>query len=396
MTSTFVSYVAADSVVTGPVPLDPFVPGSPNLFPKMVNRINDSAWELWQFDAFNTESATSVSFYRDARGIKEGGFHVDLNAVWPDGSTWGKEIYFAESIITSEGNSPESRGRVHGLWTSGGGSVSEELSTAEFSIAADLSTATVRFRAPGSVEGTIHLHLLGGDRQARLPKTEDVALLGPSVYYIFPMGPVAATAHLAFEIVDEASGTAEKRKLSMRKEDGARGGMVRGWSARAWPQIMTDAYYLCATAGPYMLQLLRIISSAADGWVPHIVARLYRDDELVCAAQHVVDAESQNEESVSIQDVVAIQKMREEGGLSGAFRDKNTGYLIDFIQGTRQQCRKQWRFEVRHKIAWWSNPTSAPGPNGTGKSGFVEGVLGGSDGETRFVGGGASGQLQLP
>ncbi|KAF2471752.1 uncharacterized protein BDR25DRAFT_333799 [Lindgomyces ingoldianus] len=374
--ATFMSYlnIEGDSVVTGPVPLDPFLPNSANLFPKMINRINDSAWELWEFDAFSSdgETAVSVSFYRDARGIKEGGFHVDLNAIWPDGSKWGEELYFPESIITAE---------------------------------ADLSSATVQFSVPERVNGTIELSSQGNGRESRLPGTEDSAKLGPAVYYMFPMGPADAKADLAFGVDDE-NGVVYERKLLVHADNGARGSMVRGWSAVAWPGIMTDAYYLSAVAGPYMLQLIRIVSSAATDFTPYVVARLYRNEKLLCAAQQLVDAQS-SKNGVLAADAVVVEKVLEgDRGLTGAFRDKNRGYVVEFVEGAKGGMReegKRWRFETSHKLAWWSEPTSAPGPQGTGKSGFIEAVFGGSgrhrfgdsDGEMTFEGAGVAGQLQL-
>ena len=396
MASTFVSYlnIKGGSVVTGPVPIDPFVPGSANLFPKMINRINDSAWELWEFDAFskNGETAVSVSFYRDARGLEAGGFHVDLNAIWPDGSKWGEELYFPESSITVEVDS-----RVRGVWNS-------DTASATFTMAADLSTATVRFSVPGRVNGTIELCSLGDCRESRLPATKELALLGPSVYYIFPMGPTDATTDLAF-VVDDGSGTVHEQKSSVHADNGARGSMVRAWSAVAWPGIMTDAYYLSAVAGPYMLQLIRMVSSPATNFTPHVVARLYCNEELVCAAQQVIDTQPPAD-GVLAEDAATVEKVLDgHRDLTGAFRDKNMGYIIELVEGIKgdtQQQGKRYFFKTSHKLAWWSEPTSAPGPQGTGKSGFIEVVFGGSDGGRfggsvgdMFEGAGVAGQLQL-
>ncbi len=403
MASQFVSHLntTGDSIVSGPVAVEPFVPGSANLFPKMVNHINDSAWELWQFDGFSAdgETAVSVSFYRDTRGLEKGGFHIDINAIWPDGSKWGEMLFFPESIVTLEGAS-YTQGRVQGVWKSATASTS-------FSIEANLSAATVLFSVPGRVTGTIEPRFMGiGGHESRLPAAESAALLGPSVYYLFPMGPASATTDLAFGVVDKVNGTVHEKRHSVGK-DGGRGSIVRGWSALAFPQMFTDAYYLNAVIGPYMLQLIRIISSAATGRKPHTIARLYRDDELVCAAQHSIDVLSLDENLLA-EDTVAVDKvLREDGGLAAAFCDKNTGYVIDLIErsgegGTinfdhARRHRKRWHFEAHHKLAWWSEPTSAPGPQGTGKSGFIEAVDGGLDGgEMTFKGAGLAGQLQLP
>nr|A0A089GT80.1 RecName: Full=Diels-Alderase gNR600; AltName: Full=Pyrrolocin biosynthesis protein gNR600 [fungal sp. NRRL 50135]AIP87501.1 hypothetical protein gNR600 [fungal sp. NRRL 50135] len=406
MAGTFVSVldISGDSVVTGPVPVEPFVPGSANLFPKMTSRINDTAWELWEFEGFSAggEAAVGVSLYRDARGVDKGGFHAEVNAIWPDGRKWGQTLYFAESIVTAEGASPD-EGRIHGFWrsnsnTAGGAPAAARSIT--FSISEDLGVATVCFSVPDQVTGTIELRSSGSNRKSCLPATEEAALLYPSVYYMFPMGPVDANADLTFSFSATAGGEIEEeRKLSVQSRGGGHGGMVRGWSTEAWPQFMNDAYYVVAKVGSYMLQMLRVVGSAAAGHRPYAVARLYLNKELVCAANQAVDAQSAAEGSTATtqpRDMVAVEKVlsepkSQEQVVSGAFSDKNIGYVIEFISGQQ----KRWRFDARHKRAWWSEPTSAPGPGCTGKSGWIEGFLGGSDGET-FEGAGVGGQLQIP
>ncbi|KAI0102476.1 hypothetical protein GGR51DRAFT_574151 [Nemania sp. FL0031] len=395
MASTIVSSlnIKGDSVVAGPVPIEPFIPSSANLFPKMTSQINDAAWELWEFEGFSTdgETAMGVSLYRDARGREKGGFHAEVNAIWPDGKKWGETLYFAESTMTAEGGSPHD-GPVYGVWKSVDDR-NDALRTITFSITEDNSSAIVCFSVPNKVTGMIELRSSGTARKARLPATEEAALLYPSVYYMFPMGPVTADADLTFTAVSNDG----ERKLYLRSNDGSHGGMVRGWSSKAWPQFMNDAYYVVANVGPYMLQLLRIVGSAAANHKPHVAARLYRDDELVCSANRVVNRQTRETESTTQerQDVIMIEKILQgengQEGLTGAFRDKNVGYVIEFVSAQQ----KRWRFETRHKSAWWSEPTSAPGPEGTGKSGWIETVFGGSDDEM-FEGAGVGGQLQIP
>ncbi|EAW07627.1 uncharacterized protein ACLA_023410 [Aspergillus clavatus NRRL 1] len=358
-TSVSVLDIRDSPIIAGPVLMDPFISGSANLFPKMPSRINDDSWELWEFEAFSDdgETAVGVSLYRDLRGLDQDGFHAELNAIWPDGSKWGETLYFAKSVITAEGSAHSHEGRL---------------------------------------SGTMNLHRIlesTSNQKTSLPVTEEAALLYPSVYYTFPMGPQAATVDLTFAA--RAVGE-EGRKLYIGSENNGHGGMVRGWSSRAWPEFMNEAYYAVAHVGPYMLQLLRVVGSAAAGHMPHAVARLYRDHELVCAANHVLDGTGAEAPAV---DTIRVEKIlpepneeRQEAGLAGAFRDKNVGYIIEFSSAQQQ---RHWRFEARHKHAWWSEPTSAPGPDGTGKSGWVEALLGGSKGEA-FNGTGVGGQLQIP
>ncbi|KAJ4421153.1 hypothetical protein N0V82_003917 [Gnomoniopsis sp. IMI 355080] len=410
-----------DSIINGPVPLQPFVPKSANIFPKMVSLISNTAWELWEFEAFSADGSTAlgVSLYRDARGIDKGGFHAEVNALWPDGRKWGETLYFHESMITDENDedSGTEGGCVQGVWRTleedrdPAAQASLSAGSITFTTAADLSSVSVCFLVPSLVTGTLELRCLGGDHRCYRPADPDAALLYPSVYYMFPMGPLVSDADLVFHISDSDEG---RRRLIVKSQDGARGGMVRGWSTKAWPDFMNDAYYTVANVGPYSLQLLRVVGSAAAEHKSYVSARLYRGDDLACAANGICDDKHQTADPPDVsttqgvlitldrviqqtQDETTVEKVfprmgQDESGIAGAFCDRNIGYVIEFVSWKQQ---KRWRFDVRHKRAWWSEPTSAPGPQATGKSGWIERIVGGSADEV-FEGTGVGGQLQIP
>lgn len=406
MASTFVSYLnITDSLVSGPVPIAPFIPNSANLFPKMTERINETAWELWYFDGVTADASTAItiSFFRDARAPEQG-FRTQVNAIWPDGTMWGDELYFPESIITAEEESDESQdsehqssGRVKGTWRSSGPDGAQH---ATFEVAPDLSSATLTFDVPSRVCGTMKLTAPSpppsGSSSSALPSEEDLALLGPSVYYVRPMPIASVTADLTFSFTpdkkkDQGGGDGgSTRELRITSEDKANGGMDRFWTPLAWPQLMTESYYLRATVGEYKINVMRIISSAATGKKPYVSARLYRNDKVVCAAE--VIGESDQEDHMTLE-----KRYGDEKSVTGAFRDKNTGYALDFFSvRPNDHVKKHWRFDVGHSRSWWNTPTSAPGVNGTGNSGFVEKVVGGEDERERFEGSGGGGQAELP
>ena len=154
---------------------------------------------------------------------------------------------------------------------------------------------------------------------------------------------------------------------------------------------MNDAYYVVGKLGPYNIQILRILGSVFAQHKPCAVARLYRGDEMVCAANCTPDP-AVPEEDLEGKDVVRVSKVFAEEGLAGTFRDNNTGYVIEFVSARQG---KEWKFEVRHERAVWSEATSAPGPDGTGKSGWIEKFTGGAEGE-EYSGVGFGGQLQIP
>lgn len=236
MASTLSSHfsIENDSIVSSPVPISPFIPGSGNVFPKLVDRINETSWELWYFDGYaeNGQNAITISFFRDATALKHGGFRVQVNILWPDSSTWGRELYFPESIVTTERNS----GDVLEVWRR-----TSPSSSASFQVSANSTEAQLTFEIPGEVNGTMHLSALPGDTGL-----DTDARLGPSAYYLRPIGRAVVWADMKFHSSD---GT-QSRVLSTGPDDGFGGGMDRVWAPLAWPQIMTESFYLRARVGP--------------------------------------------------------------------------------------------------------------------------------------------------
>lgn len=380
MTDSSTSRFAIDqgSSVAGPVQASPFIPGSSNIFPKFKETTNETAWELWYFDGVSevSKAAIVIGVTRNAEGRKQGGFKVQVFAIWPDETTWYRDLFFPESIVTVTAD-----GDTVGIW--------RDLSTGcsisfSFSVQADSSKAELMLDVPGAVEGTMTLIALPGDTGL-----DTRAELGPSVWYVRPIGRAAVTADMTFTSSESTS----PRHLSLGSQGRlASGGMDRVWSALSWTQVMTESYYLRATVGPYSMQLMRILSNADSGKQPYSVARLYRDGKLICVAQRVVDAGGQDE--MLDEDSVVVGKVygnASTDGLTGAYRDQNTGYLVEFV---RASDGNRWQFHVRHERTLWNMPTSTPGPNGTGNTGFVEAVVGGGEGE-RFQGVGTGGQCEL-
>lgn len=390
-TALSVLRVDEDPVSSSPVTPAAFVPGSANLFPKMPHQIDEHGWELWQFDACDSSrhQAVTVSFYRDSRTVDKGGFRVDVNAIWEDGSKWGQSVVFPETEVTGTprqgGKGPE----LMGVWRSKAESISFQVDEA-------CSTATVQLSVPGRVTGFIELQTLTTDTNSCLPATEEAASLGPSVYYIFPMGPARCTAMLEFHS-NATEGVVDGDKTLGIGGGGGSGGMVRGWSPLSFLQIFNDAYYLNAAVGPYHLQMIRILSPSVDGESKtHAIARLHLHGKLVCAA-------AAREAEAGVGGTVVVEKVLVDGDRStddsgelivrGEFSDKNVGYVVSL---TRQEHGEQWRFEARHRLIWWSDPTSPNGKQGPGKSGFLETITGDGNKESQLRGIGLAGQLQLP
>jgi hypothetical protein len=125
---------------------------------------------------------------------------------------------------------------------------------------------------------------------------------------------------------------------------------------------------------------------------------------MICQAQSAVDL-ADRAGGLPEEDAIAIEKVHGNGSdtaVTGAFRDKNSGYALHFIKGTGSGTGNksspdglQWRFDLRHTRPWWNMPTSPPGPDATGNSGLLESVVGGAQGEAWPPGTGRCGQLEL-
>ncbi|KAK4158309.1 hypothetical protein C8A00DRAFT_10917 [Chaetomidium leptoderma] len=391
MSATSVSYfdIAGDSVVPGPVPVASFAPGVGNVFPKYVDKLSDTAWELWYFDGGSDDGRTAftVSFFRDARGLKEGGWRVQVFALWPDGAMWNKELYFPESIVTADGSLD---GQVEGVWKE-----RDNHSSVSFIVEPHVSGATLTFHVPGRVEGTVVMAAMDGNNQG-LPPSEADALLCPDMYYLRPISLADAKANLVFHDINGAASSSREFAFTS-----GRGGMDRCWTPFSWPQLLCESYFLRANIGPYKMQLMRILSTEATGRKPYATARLWKGQKLVCAAQRAILPADlgrlTRDGPVPDQDAIVVEKVYENNkdgpGVAGAFRDKNVGYVVHFIR--RGKEGERWRFETRHIQPWWNMPTSPPGPNATGNSAFLDTVSGGAQGEAWPAGTGGSGQLEL-
>ncbi|OTA94985.1 hypothetical protein M434DRAFT_394197 [Hypoxylon sp. CO27-5] len=386
MSATFTSTLkVSESIISDPVPELEFIPNSGNLYPKLPEKFNKAAVEVWLFDAMTADGKTAftVSFVRDVLAAPTG-FRIQVNATWPDGTKWSNPLIFPESIITSEGPDP-GRGRVVGTWRT-----DKDNSKAGFEIAADLSTSVVTFDVPGKITGTLTHKSLG---YHCLPKTAKEAQMAPDAYWMRPIAIADATVDITFYSTSP-EGETTIRKMMIDKEERATGGVDRSWEPMPWSKVMTDSYFLRAKAGPYAIQVMRLIGRPEQNYELYATARLYRDGKLVCAPLKALQA-SDIDEYKGGEDVLAVEKLYEGEGVPAVFRHKNVGCRIEFRSGGPNGQR--WSFDARHHRAWWSKPSSPPGPNATGHAGFVVSVTGSQNSVAEsFQGWGIAGQVDMP
>ncbi|KAG7287250.1 hypothetical protein NEMBOFW57_006757 [Staphylotrichum longicolle] len=306
MSSSRVSYfdLEDDSVVPGPVSPTPFDANAGNLFPKYPDLLSVTALELWFFDGLSGDGNTAftTSFFRDARGIKNGGWGLQVLAMWPDGSTWRDEFHFCESVVTADGGPLDGsvQDRVEGVWRN-----HDNNSSASFTAEPQLAAVTIRFNIKQRVEGTVVLKALDGNRQG-LPSSEAAAILCPDTYYMRPISLADARVDLVFHDVEMSNGSTDV--VRDFKFVSGRGGMDRCWTPWSWAQLLSESYYLRANVGPYDMQVMRTITPEAYGRKLHATARLWKNRKLVCAAQRVTDLRDLTGGALN-EDVIAIEKV---------------------------------------------------------------------------------------
>ncbi|KAL4971414.1 hypothetical protein BDW66DRAFT_165258 [Aspergillus desertorum] len=348
------------------------VPGSGNLLPRFDGQNAGTAWDFWLFDGFAAvdRSALVVSFNRNLDPRRPGSFKVEVVVVWPDQSSCHRELFFPESKVAETGDTRD----VLGSWSN-----ASEGSSVSFRVSADCSEAVLDVSVPGVVQGKVHLLRLPGDTGLDTP-----ADLGPSVAYLNALGRAAVTASLKLYSSDRTS----SRDFHLGQGDNeSRGGMERCWSPFAWHQLMKESYRLRATVGPYSMSVMSISCRSAGNYRLYTASRLYRDGKLVCVAQQAVD-----EGKVHDSDFLSLRKVYDgnETAVTGDFHDKSTGYELVFGAANG----RRWRFQVQHGAVAYNVPTSPPGPDCTGNTGFIESIMGGEN-EEQFsgVGIGASGEF---
>ncbi|KAI0873153.1 hypothetical protein GGS24DRAFT_502048 [Hypoxylon argillaceum] len=206
----------ANSIMQGPVPTAAFIAADNNIFPKMCDRINETAWELWYLNGISmTEggSAFAMGLTRNARSVERGGFCVEVHALFSNNTNLSLELLFKES------NFVEREGAITGTWHSPG---SEDVVKVVFQVLADLSSASLRFDVPGKVTGTIDLTAL--NKVPMLPSKEEDAQLGPCVHYLRGLPIATVIADLVFGDVKDVQGA---KILRLRTHDQVVGGMDR-------------------------------------------------------------------------------------------------------------------------------------------------------------------------
>jgi hypothetical protein len=376
------SFHIGTSIIDSPAPPAEFFPNSGNLFPKYPDEFPKHAVEVWLFDALTSTGgdAFTVSFLRDNMAAPSG-FRVALNASWADGENCTQNIVLPISRVTNEG-ADASKGRLKGEWRA------EEDSgpSATFEVDAELHSALVTFNAPGRITGTLRLASRG---YQCLPLTAAEASVGTGAE-IFWMRPIAMANAELDVCITTSTGTSKPMFIS--KEQGGYGGVERSWESMPWMKAVTDSLFVRAQAGPYVLNVMRLVGRPEDNYSNTTSARLYRDGKLVCAPQRVAEAiHGLSASQLGKENALVFGKVFDGKGTPATFRHKNTGYKLEFLADSR------WSFELCHGRAWWRFPTSKPGPGATGSSAFVVTVKGGLVGSGDvYEGFGMAGQVEMP
>jgi hypothetical protein len=211
------SVLLTNEIVDGEIKISSYDALSNNEFP-MTENLNASAWELWYFDAVSSsgDAAVMISFFRDGSQSRmgKGSLRTTLQAIWPDGSTFGTEHYADESIIKA---CPEET--MEASWRGG-------ESSASFEISHGLNEALVQFDL-AAVKGSLSLSSLVPafleDGNTDLP-AEASQILTPTVYWLQPIP--RASVDVALNI--------DGKELSFTGS----GGHDRFWTPFSWMTLM--------------------------------------------------------------------------------------------------------------------------------------------------------------
>jgi hypothetical protein len=384
----FISNVRGDSEIRKEyVPAASFHSGSGNLFPKWPNDLYQDNLELWNFDgiALDGSAAIVISFTRDAMDAP-GGLRLLVLASWQD-EVWCKKLIFSASSVTIYGKDTAA-GQTSGVWRSDDGS-----GEARFEIDTEITDLHVSLNVPGKVIGTLKLKASPGFDC--LPRKAEDAEMASTLFNTRPVAHADAFADLSF-VMDESK---TERRLQLGSQQQAVGGLERLWSPLSFNKIVSEYLYVRAQAGPYCILAMQMIDKPERNNEISVSARLYYDGELVCAPQNKVSSNN-NGDTLIVEKLSSQSPISQSGsicsdqGIRGAFRDSTIAHRLEFRSGATGG--RTWSFELRHQRRWWSIPTSAPGPDATGLSGFIDSVVGGQVGtDQRYNGVGRSGQAQM-
>nr|A0A3Q9U4G3.1 RecName: Full=Diels-Alderase pvhB; AltName: Full=Varicidin biosynthesis cluster protein B [Talaromyces variabilis]AZZ09608.1 PvhB [Talaromyces variabilis]AZZ09615.1 PvhB [Talaromyces variabilis] len=365
MTKRISHFNIENAIIPGEVSASAHVPGENNIFPKYSSNINDRTWEIWCCEGINHEGAGVMFGFQRAAFNKKmgGGWRVQIIAVWPDGKNWYKALALPESIFEESMAS----GDITSVWKTADNSTNVSFTYHKVDNKIDVVVCI-----PGVATGKASFQGQPGDSGLSTSPS-----LGPYVSYMRPVGRADMTSDMIFHFPDDGT----TRQISF--SDG-HGGFDRYWGEKLWLSIQSESYFMRAFLGPYVIQIIRLVSTEELGKQQWPIARLFHQGKLVCAPQR---CGSPDEQGIS-QDTLVMSKVHDSdtGALSAEFHDKSTGYDLTFVEAGN--ARRRWTFTVRHQTKIWSLPI---GPKG-GNSGFVEHVCGGLAGET-CEGLGVSGQI---
>lgn len=364
MASRISAFNIESAIIPGDVNATAHIPGENNIFPKYASNINDRAWEIWCCEGINHEGAGVMFGFQRAAFNKKmgGGWRVQVIAVWPDGKNWYKALALPESVFEESTSS----GDISSVW-----STADHSTTVSFNYSKMEHKIDVFVHIPGFATGSASFKGQPGD--SGLDTSPE---LGPYISYLRPVGRADVTSKMVFHFAD-----ASTRTISFSN---GHGGFDRYWGEKLWLAVQSESYFMRSFLGPYVIQIIRLVSTEELGHQQWPIARLFHQGELVCAPQRCGSSE---DKQVS-EDTLLMTKVYEtgDGALSADFHDKSTGYDLTFIEASGQG--RKWTFKVKHQTKIWSLPI---GPKG-GNSGFVELVSGGLDEET-YTGLGISGQI---
>lgn len=349
------SIMTGFSTVSGPVAIDTS-PLTPFNTPK-ISALNETAWEYWYFDITSRrgDSGLTVAFFRDPSVaiLGQGVLRVDINAVFPNGTTFTTMFFVNQSTVTT---CPT---KTTGIWntTSSGIDIS-------FTVSSDLKTAEIVVKSP-DVQGSLTLASTSPPLYPageHYPSSTASMELAPLIYWNEPIA--GAVAHASFNI----AGT----PLEI---DGF-GSEVRNWGPFTWDVISERWQWFHLDVGPYTVVYWWFVSAIdgktyTTGWLSENGVKIFSTRN-----------GSKNKSGY------ATMKLLYGGKAHDQFGDNSTGIVLDFF-GEEKGCRS-WHFEMNHTYVEFVVPIQA----NTKYTRFTNTAVGG-EGSKKFKGVGISEQAVI-
>ncbi|KAE8446226.1 hypothetical protein EG329_012451 [Mollisiaceae sp. DMI_Dod_QoI] len=342
----------AQDSVNGPIlidtsPLTPFE--SPRL-----SAVNYTAWEQWYFDSVAADglSNTVITFFRDPTSHTGlGSLWVMHDAVWPNGTRSSIITYVDQAQII------QCPGYTYGLWNS-----STRSTMFSFNVTSDLKQASISI-STAKTKGSWDITTLGPARYPDgllYPNPGASTLFVPMCWWVEAMP--AGIVQTSFEIAGS--------KFAFT----GYGGVDYFAGSYIWDYICRDWYWMRGVVGPYSIVFWKFTSAIDNN--TYTSAFLVQDGSVLFSTQN-------SENILATNPLAAYAKLTllYGGKVSASMGANDTGYTLDFVEGTKHGGRS-WHFDLQHENIGYQTDADINDMY----TRFADSATGGQKGRNEYIG----------